>query len=738
MSNNRTGRADERRTPREALSTDADLSAFVTIQQSARRNERQALVALAHHHGVMSNFISADGHRAVASSATLIGVLGALGAQISSPSEAPGLFAELARHHVVMEPVLAERSDARSLHSVVLPRGVSPRAVMARLIREDGEVRTTSLDSLARPVPFLGAEHAGTGERYGLSLTGDLAVPIGYHRLLLEGPGVLADALVVVAPPRCPLPERSWGVFAPLHALRSDGDWGVGSYSSLGALGAWMGGFGGTFVSTLPLNASFLEGPMFDLSPYRPVSRLAWNELFVDVEQLPEFRESEDAQRLVASSGFSASLAQLRALSYADPRATLAAKREVLEVLVEALYSRSGGRRDALQRFLAERPEIDAYARFRALCEQRGASWRHWKDNSVAVLGDIAVEDASYRYHCYVQWIAEQQLDEAQRDVGLYLDLPVGVHPDGFDPFWFRSAFVDDVSVGASPDIFQPRGQNWSVSPLHPIAIRESHYSYLIAYLRHAMRHASAIRIDHVMGLHRLWWVPDGMAPAEGAYVRYRPSELRAILVLEAARAGVAVVGEDLGTVAPSVRSGMRRDRMLGCHVHQFTASPAEPLPTPAENVVASIGTHDLPTFAAWWDGLDVKERAARGDISREDAEYALEFRRQIRLATTVHSSGDGRTASMLAVVLLHLAASPARMLLVDLEDLWLETEPQNRPGTGAEALNFRRRWAQILPALDGVAPGMVAELLIALELARNGCLPVVSEPAQLQTVMPS
>lgn len=731
-------RADERGTRRFPGASAPPLRCFVTNEPQAGRGERTALVALAHRRGVMSNFIAADGHRAVASTATLMGVLGALGTPMSSLREAPELLVALEEDYAVIEPVLVQRSDATTFHVVVLPRGLSPRNVAVHLRREDGEVRSTSLDAVSRLLSSARYRHDDERLRYGLRLSAEFALPVGYHHLELHGPGIAASSLVIVAPARCPAPTRAWGAFAPLHAARDARDWGVGSFSSLEDIGAWIGGFGGGFVSTLPLNATFLEGPMFDLSPYRPVSRLAWNELFIDVERVDEFRESLEAQSLVASPEFQATLARLRQQRYADPAASLAVKRRVLEILVGELYSRQSSRLEELQRFLLERPEIAAYARFRALSDHRGTSWRTWGDASQAVLGTIDRTDRGYRYHCYVQWIAERQLDAARRGVGLYLDLPVGVHPDGFDPFWYRSTFAEGVAVGASPDIFQPRGQNWSVSPLHPQGLRAQHYDYLIAYLRHAMRYASAIRIDHVMGLHRLWWIPEGMAPSEGAYVRYQPKELRAILVLEASRAGVAVVGEDLGTVAASVRSGMRRDQMLGCHVHQFTASPNDPLPTPPENAVASLGTHDLPTFAAWWDGLDIKERAERGDLGGEQAENALEHRRQIRVATTAHSSGDGRTESMLAVLLLHLARGPAKMVLVDLEDLWLEKEPQNRPGTGQEELNFRRRWAQLLPESSRSAMTVIAELLDAIDAERRGIEVARRGRAQLQTTVPS
>ncbi|HEX7460448.1 MAG TPA: 4-alpha-glucanotransferase, partial [Acidimicrobiales bacterium] len=249
-------------------------------------------------------------------------------------------------------------------------------------------------------------------------------------------------------------------------------------------------------------------------------------------------------------------------------------------------------------------------------------------------------------------------------------------------------------------------------------------YRYPIALLRHAMRHAAVVRIDHVMGLHRLWWIPEGMAATEGAYVSYRAEELRAVVVLEASRAGVAVVGEDLGTVAPAVRAAMRRDGMLRSHVHQFAATPDDPLPDPPPDSLASLGTHDLPPFAAGWAGLDINERARHGGYPPEAASAPRAERAALRAAIGDALGRPAPPGRVLQFLLLHLADGPARLVLVDLEDLWLEREPQNRPGTGPEGGNFRRRWARRWP--DDLRPrnrrpSTVLRLVDAARRGRSG-----------------
>jgi 4-alpha-glucanotransferase len=631
---------------------------------------------------------------------SLVGVLSALGVPISHRDQAPELLAAAtaAAGRQTLEPVLVRRPGAPTAHTLTLPSAVAPGRVQVTLRLEDGTVERCRLPSIlagpARPGRLDGADLT----RHRFSLNRLPAAHPGYHRLEVEGPGVAASALVISAPRRCPDPGRGWGVSAPLHAVRTETDWGVATYRELAELGDWVGGLGGTFVGTLPLNAGFFDGPLVEPSPYRPASRLAWNELYVDVERLPELEIAPEARKLLASAGLRRRLARLRSAPWADPAATLAVKRQVLELLAEALAAGASRRRGALEAFLAERPEVEAYARFRAATETLDRPWTAWPGAQPGRIPAGADDERRVRYHCYAQWVADSQLAEAAVHGGLYLDLPVGVHPQGFDPWWHPDAFATGATGGAPADSFQAAGQDWAVNPLHPEGVRQSGYRYPIALLRHAMRHAAVVRIDHVMGLHRLWWIPRGMAPTEGAYVRYRAEELRAVAVLEACRAGVAVVGEDLGTVVPAVRVAMRRDGMLRSHVHQFAATPDHPLPDPPPDSLASLGTHDLPPFASWWAGLDIDDRVRRREQPPGEASAAREERTALRAAT---AGALGRPASpgrALQLLLLYLAGGPARLVLVDLEDLWLEREPQNRPGTGPEEGNFRRRWARRWP----------------------------------------
>jgi 4-alpha-glucanotransferase len=683
--------------------------------------QRAALVTLARRWGVEPAFTLHGRHRVRVSDESLVAVLAALGVPITHPAQAPELLAQPAHGHQVLEPVLVRRPGRRAPYRLALPATVAPDRVELTVHHEDGAIDRRPLPSLldgpARTVQIGGA--MVTECRFGL--TGSLGATPGYHRLDVEGPGLATSALIISAPRRSPDAERGWGIFAPLHAVRTGADWGVASYRELAELGEWTAQLGGSFVGTLPLNASFLDGPVVEPSPYRPASRLAWNELYVDVERLPELEIAPEARRLLASSGFRRHLTRLRSTPRADPRATLAAKRRILELAADALASSSSPRRAALEAFVAERPEVEAYARFRAATETLGRPWTQWAGARPGRIPAGAAEERRVRYHRYAQWVADGQLAEAAARGGLYLDLPVGTHPDGFDPWFHPSAFATGATVGAPPDSFQPAGQDWAVNPLHPERVRQDGYRYPIAALRHAMRHAAVVRIDHVMGLHRLWWVPQGSAPTGGAYVTYRSDELRAIAVLEAARAGVAVVGEDLGTVAPSVRAAMRRDGMLRSHVYEFAASADDPFPDPPADSLASIATHDLPPFASWWAGLDIAERARRGALDVRTAAAERAERSRLRAAVTATMPHPASPSRVLRALLGRLAASPARLVLVDIEDLWLEREPQNRPGTGSQDGNFQRRWARSWPE-DLANPTRVpASLLRLVNASRRG-----------------
>jgi 4-alpha-glucanotransferase len=472
----------------------------------------------------------------------------------------------------------------------------------------------------------------------------------------------------------------------------------------------------------------YLEEPV-DPSPYRPVTKLGLSELYIDPTGLPELEIAPVARRLLASDALRQEVEASRASRFVDHGRVMATLRSVLAPMADALFATSSDRRSELEAFAAARPELAAYARFRSACDRLGSPWTGWSPAEMAVAGRGTDDDAEH-FHLYVQWVAEQQLAavSTRGGAGLYLDIPIGVHPSGFDPWWQRRAFATGVSGGAPPDAFFSGGQNWGFPPLHPEGLRDEGYRYLIAQMRQAFRHADAVRVDHIMGLDRLYWLPDGSDDGDGAYVQYRHEEMRAVVALEASRAGTAVVGEDLGTVPDEVRSAMAHDGMLRSWVFQFETSPADPLPVAPERSLASWGTHDLPRFAAYWDGADIDDRERSGAVDRATAGRERTERKANKLAlqAALNLDGHGRgddTGQLLGACLRHMAAGPALLMLVDLEDLWLERQPQNRPGTGPEVPNWRLRAAKTLERARGDAD--VVGLLRAVDGLRKELITV-------------
>ena len=406
----------------------------------------------------------------------------------------------------------------------------------------------------------------------------------------------------------CPLARRGWGAFIPVHALRSDKDWGVGSYTEMAALGRFVAGFGASMLGCLPLYPSFYDAPA-DPSPYRPVSRLAYNELFVDPTALPEMDSCDEARRLVSEPGF---------VRRDGRRAPLARRRLRGRGQAPPPSAASHGAHRALGPGQPSAPSA------RGLCQLTSRARRLREVPGRARHGRRGQPDrartTTFGYHLYCQWAAVEQLSAAGAEIGLYADLPIGVHPDGFDPFWSPTSFLAGVHGGAPPDAFFASGQDWGFPPLHPEQIRDDGYSYVRAVLARAFRHADYVRIDHVMGLQRLYMIPDGFDARHGAYVSYRAEEMHALVVLEAERAGTVVVGEDLGTVPEEVRERMAADKMLRSWVFQFESTAESPLPAPPTDVLASLGTHDLPRFGAFLWGGDIDEKEASGELPAADA----------------------------------------------------------------------------------------------------------------------
>lgn len=478
---------------------------------------------------------------------------------------------------------------------------------------------------------------------------------------------------------RVPRPSgKPWGTFLPLYAVRGDRDAPVADLSTLETLVGWTAKLGGTFVGTLPLYASFLDEP-FDPSPYSPVSKLFFNELYVDVERSPEFEANTDARRLVGSRAFQAEGRALASEDLVDHRGAYSNRRRALELLAA---TRTGDLDRRMRAFRAHEPRIDDYASFRAQREP----------------GD---RRANERFHRYAQLIVHEQLSavaasEAGR--GLHLDLPVGVHGDGYDVHAFPDAFVRGMSVGAPPDAFFRGGQNWGFPPLHP----RLGVGYFETTIRKLASLSSVMRIDHIMGLARSYWIPDGFPATDGAYVRMPSEQLFSTVAREAVAAGTIVVGEDLGTVPRSVPALMRRYGILSTYVLQFslTDDDRHPVVTPRRDQLACLNTHDLAPFAAFWTDLPVDRRRA--------------------VTRWLDISERSRPPDVARALLTWLAGSDAAVVLVNLEDLWGERRPQNEPGTTTqERPNWSRRTAKSLEEI--VRDEHVLRTLGSLQRARDG-----------------
>lgn len=661
------------------------------------------LQKLARLYGVETAYYDLYGKYQTASPEALLAVLRVLGAPVATIDDVPAAIREYqqAAWRQPLEPVAVTWDGNAPTLELRLPAEAAEATLAGYLKLENGDLMT--LVWPRADLPVLEAE-AVEGRRYVVKqLSLPAGLPYGYHRFTLDLPGRTDQSLIIAAPSKayCPPDKgRRWGVFLPLYALHHDKGW-CGNFADMAAFMNWAAGMGAGAVGTLPLLATFLD-KSFEPSPYSPASRLLWNEFYLDITGIPEYLDCPEAQAIMASPQFLSEIDALRQSPLVNYRHQMALKRQVLEELCRYLFAGSSGRLASLQRFAAANPMVEDYARFRAAGERQHFPWPQWpaplRDGTLKA-GDY--DETAKRYHLYVQWLTHEQIESLagksrQQDVELYLDLPLGVHPYSYDIWRQRGIFALEVSGGAPPDDFFVKGQNWGTPPLHPEQIRRHGYEYMSACLHHLMQCASILRIDHVMQFHRLFWIPKGMEAKQGVYVNYQPDEFYAILSLESHRHKSLIVGEDLGTVPPEVREAMSRHALQRMYVLQFEIrpDPQNALATVPVTRVASLNTHDTPTFAGFWQGLDILDRKELGLLNEEGARKETERRQSLKkaLVSYLGLAEEADLSSVLKAVLAFLSASQAGIVLVNLEDLWLETQRQNTPGTWLERPNWRRK----------------------------------------------
>ncbi|WP_445276874.1 4-alpha-glucanotransferase [Streptomyces sp. DSM 41033] len=582
--------------------------------------------------------------------------------------------------------------------------------------------------------------------------------PLGVHRLAVRTPDHHhATATLVVAPDRVRQPPaRTHGFLVQLYSLLSERSWGMGDLSDLADLAAWAGRtLGSGFVQVNPLHAA-VPGSPTDPSPYRPSSRRFPDPVHLHIESIPEYGHVAEPGRTALDDLRQQAAALREAVlnkgALIDRDAVWALKKQALEIVHEVPLA--PGRRAAYCDFLAGQGQaLEDHALWCALAEVHGPRWRDWPEG----LRDPRSPQSTRArtelldrvdFHCRLAWLTDTQLATAQSAaresgmaVGIVHDLAVGVHPDGADTWAQQDAFALGMSVGAPPDAFNAHGQDWGLPPWRPDALAASGYAPYRHLLRGLLAHAGALRIDHVMGLFRLWWVPEGQPPTEGAYVSQDAEAMLAVLVLEAHRAGAVVIGEDLGTVEPGVREALARRGVLGTSVLWFerdwggTGRPLAPEKW-REDCVATATTHDLPSTAARLTGEHVTLRHRLGLLPRgleqelaEDAADTAEwlaYLARLRLLP----EGDGDEEAAVRAVHRFLRRTPARMAGVWLPDTVGDRRPQNLPGTWDQYPNWR------LPVADAEGhPVTLEEITASPRLHR--LMAVLAEGQEAPTAPP-
>ncbi|MFY9617074.1 MAG: 4-alpha-glucanotransferase [Actinomycetaceae bacterium] len=691
---------------------------------------RDNLQALADAYGIATEFWHFDGYLAHVEDATLIAVLNTMGVDTSSDAAISAALEE--KHNEAWRRVLPScvvvRDDRSATVAAHVPHGWNIKIDV--LLEEGGEFALQQTEDFTPPRVIDGHE---IGQA---SFEIPAGVELGYHKLRARvwfgddaADTVEAETTLIVAPNRLPAGslenKRSWGMMAQLYSTRSAQSWGVGDLDDLAEMGSLFGDLGADYLLINPLHAGEPIEPLSP-SPYLPVTRRFFNPLYIRPENIREYAYLSGPERSLVTWAAESVKKDSLENKLIDRDSAWKAKREALEVIFNA------GRSDARQRkFDAYRVNegegLEDFALWCALVENYGGttfpeSLRNANSRGVAMARRTLADRIDF--WAWLQWIMDEQLAMAQQtavdagmEFGVAHDLAVGVHPYGADVWTMPDAFAAGMGVGAPPDMYNQQGQNWSQPPWRPDVMEELGYAPLRDMVRTVLRHAGALRVDHVMGLFRLWWIPRGFSPDQGTYVRFNHEAMVGVLLLEAHRAGAVVIGEDLGTVEPWVRDYLKERGIWGTSIFWFEKD-FDGNPKRAEDyrhdVLVSVDTHDLPPAAGYLAEEHVDLRVRLGLLVEPEEQVRAKARREhesvcARLREYGLISEDPTEREIVEALHVYLTRTPAPLLCVSLVDAVGERRAQNQPGTDQEYPNWR------IPLADGTEQVVLVE-----EMAKN------------------
>ena len=679
-----------------------------------------ALGELADRFGISTQFYDWKGRHTQVGEQTVVAILAEFGVDASTPERARAAAQRVRDDHWrrIVQPCVVLRAGQEGRVDVHVPAGAP---VSLRIVGEDGN------DHLPWQVDNWNPDRQIDGWMIGeatFGIPGNL--PLGYHELIVtigthdaegsaEDGGIhtTATSTIIVTPNRVGLPRRMgasrvWGYAAQLYSVRSHHSWGLGDLTDLADLCTWSASQGAGYLLTNPLHAAEVAGRM-EPSPYLPSSRLFVNPIYIRPELIAEYHDLDQYDASLIESLRTTTLDD-------DPQAlvdrdrTWQAKSQALELIHRVDMSAS--RRMAFTAFrVARGRRLEDFATWCLLSELHGSDWHDWPaelhDPHGAAVARVRREHADrIDFHMWLQWIADQQLSTAQSSgtdagmpVGLICDLAIGVNGSGADAWMLNGLFAREMNVGAPPDPFNQAGQDWGQPPMRPDVLEQMAYAPLREMVSGALRHAGGVRIDHIMGLFRLWWVPKGLGPRHGAYVRYNHEAMVGVVALEAYRAGALVIGEDLGTVEPWVRDHLASRGILGTSIMWFETGPDGRPKQPQqwrEHAMSSVTSHDLPPTSSYLRGDHVELRDRLGlltesvDEERENARREREtWLASLRQQGVLEADEDDPEQVTLAMHTL-LTRTPSKVINATLTDAVGDPRTQNLPGTEDAYPNWR------------------------------------------------